>query len=280
MKEITISAKNLWRPSPGQPNSKWLTATKEATAVNSLKPFFTFYGGKWRAAPHYPAPMHGTIVEPFAGSAGYSMRYPDRRVVLVEKDPLVAATWRYLLRVTPAEILALPDIASGQTVDTLGVPEEAQLLIGWWCNKGSAAPKRSPGSNMRKSLAGLTKRDPPSGWWGAAIRERIASQVGRIRHWTLIEGDYDQAPAVEATWFVDPPYQVAGKHYRYSDVDYGRLAQWCGVWPGQVIVCENVGAEWLPFRPWRDIKASEAKHGGKVSREAIWVRGCEQGGDQ
>jgi hypothetical protein len=245
--------------------------------VNSLKPFFTFYGGKWRAAPHYPAPMYGTIVEPFAGSAGYSMRYPDRRVVLVEKDPAIAATWRYLLRVTPGEILALPDIAPGQPVDTLGVVEEAQLLIGWWCNKGSATPKRSPGSNMRRSLAGLTKGDPPSGWWGAAIRERIASQVERIRHWRLIEGSYEQAPLVMATWFVDPPYQRAGKHYRCSYVDYERLAYWCNLWPGQVMACENVGAEWLPFQPWRDIKASEAKHGGKVSREALWVR---TGGDR
>ena len=243
--------------------------------VNNLKPFFTFYGGKWRVAKYYPAPLFDTIVEPFAGSAGYSLRYPDRHVVLVERDPLIAATWRYLLRVTPAEILALPDIAPGETVDGLGVCEEAQLLIGWWCNKGSATPKRSPGSNMRKSLAGLTKGDPPTGWWGSAIRERIASQLGRIRHWILIEGDYEQAPAVAATWFVDPPYQGAGKHYRFSKIDYGRLAQWCHFWTGQVIVCENVGAEWLPFRPWRDIKASEAKHGGKVSREAIWTRGSD-----
>ena len=241
--------------------------------VNSLKPFFTFYGGKWRAAPHYPAPVFDTIIEPFAGSAGYSMRYPDRNVVLVERDPLIAMTWRYLLRVTPTEILVLPDIAPGQTVADIGVCEEAQLLIGWWCNKGSATPKRSPGMNMRRSLAGLTKGgNPPTGWWGPAIRERIASQVEAIRHWTIIEGDYEQAPAVEATWFVDPPYQGAGKHYRFSEIDYGRLAQWCSGWPGQVLVCENVGASWLPFRPWRDIKASEAKHGGKVSREALWVR--------
>ena len=39
------------------------TATK-------LKPFFTYYGGKYRAAPKYPEPVHGSIVEPFAGSAG------------------------------------------------------------------------------------------------------------------------------------------------------------------------------------------------------------------
>jgi len=248
------------------------------TAVVNLKPFFTFYGGKWRVAPHYPAPMYGTIVEPFAGSAGYSMRYPDRKVVLVERDPLIAATWRYLLRVTPAEILSLPDIRNDQTVDDLVVCDEARLLIGWWLNGGSAQPKKRPSAWMRRQA-----ENGGEGWttgggqlsWSARVRERIASQIHAIRHWTLIEGDYEQAPAVKATWFVDPPYRGAGKHYRYSDVDYGQLAQWCGMWPGQVIVCENVGADWLPFQPWRDIKASDARHGGKVSREAFWVRGCD-----
>ena len=53
------------------------------------------------------------------------------------------------------------------------------------------------------------------------------------------------------------------------------VVDWRDMWPGQVIVCENVGADWLPFQPWRDIKASDARHGGKVSREAFWVRGCD-----
>lgn len=248
----------------------------------TLKPFFTFYGGKWRAAPHYPPPIYDTIVEPFAGSAGYSLRYPNRSVVLVERDPLIAATWRYLLRVRPAEILALPDIYVGETVDDcesvddLSVPEEARCLIGWWLNGGASRPMKRPGCWMRRQHGKQGGRYTTGGGmlsWGPRVRERIASQVEAIRHWTLIEGDYEEAPAQEATWFVDPPYQKAGKHYRYRNIDYGRLAQWCnGFCKGQVIVCENVGATWLPFRPWRDIKASEAKHGGRVSREAIWLR--------
>ncbi len=238
-----------------------------------LRPFFTFYGGKWRVAPHYPAPRHETIVEPFAGSAGYSMRYPDRRIILVERDPLIAATWRYLIGVDETEILALPNVSSDQTVDDLDVCAEARLLIGWWLNKGSAQPKKRPGSNMRKSVAGLVKKDPPSGWWGQQIRERIASQLHAIRHWALLEGDYQNAQSVEATWFIDPPYIEAGRHYRHgpTGIDYAALARWSRSRQGQIIVCENVGATWLPFRPWRETKASEAKHGGKISREAIWL---------
>jgi len=246
-----------------------------------LRPFFSFYGGKWRAAPHYVAPRYDTIVEPFAGSAGYSLRYPHLKVVLVERDPVIAATWRYLLHVEEAEILALPDIENGQTVDDLPVCEEARLLIGWWLNRGSAIPKRRPGAWMRA----MTERGG-LGWatgggqlfWCARARERIASQLSSIRHWELIEGGYETAPAVEATWFVDPPYYKAGKHYRFGSrqIDYTRLGEWCRSLQGQVTVCENVGADWLPFQPWKDIKASEARHGGKVSHEAIWTRGESQ----
>lgn len=238
----------------------------------TLKPFFTFYGGKWRAAPHYPAPAHPTIVEPFAGSAGYSLRYPDRNIVLVERDPKIAATWRYLLSVTPAEILALPDVSDDQTVDDLRVCEEAKLLIGWWLNGGSAQPKKRPGSWMRRARGAGWASGGSQLFWRDRVRERIASQLEAVRHWRLIEGDYAQAPDSVATWFVDPPYAEAGKHYRFGSrsIDYTALGSWCRERRGQTIVCENVGASWLPFQAWRDIKASEAKHGGKVSREAIW----------
>jgi len=232
-----------------------------------LRPFFTYYGGKYRAAPRYPPPLSDTIVEPFAGSAGYSLRWPDRKVILVERDPAVAGTWRYLLSVSAAEVLALPDLEPGQSTDDLPLPQEARWLIGWWLNKGTAGPCKSEGAWMRSGTH-------QNSYWGPAIRMRIASQLSAIRHWTLIEGDYTEAPDVTATHFIDPPYIGAGKYYRLgsSTIDYPALAEWCRSRRGQVIVCENVGADWLPFRPYIDIKASEAKSGGKVSREAIWTR--------
>lgn len=240
-----------------------------------LKPFFTFYGGKWRAAPHYPEPDYATIVEPFCGSAGYSVRYPDRKIILVDKDPVIAATWKYLIRVTPKEILQLPDIQIDQTVDDLGVCEEARYLIGWWLNGGSAQPKKSPGSWMRKTI-----EYGGTGWvtgggqlsWGERVRQRIASQIEYIRHWTFIESTYEDAPDIEATWFIDPPYIEAGKYYRYNShgIDYAHLGQWCKERKGQVMVCENVGANWLPFDYFRDIQANVSKHGSKISKEAIW----------
>ncbi len=237
-----------------------------------LKPFFTFYGGKWRCAPHYPSPEYDTIVEPFAGSAGYSIRHCFKNVILVEKDPNISATWRYLLNVSESEILSLPDIEMNQSVDDLNVCEEARLLIGWWLNGGSAQPKKKPGAWMRQHPRhgglGWVKKGGGPLTWSAKVRERIAEQIEHIRHWRLIEDSYENAPDIIATWFVDPPYIHAGKHYRFgsNQIDYEKLGKWCRRRRGQKVVCENVGAEWLPFKPWREIKASR----GKTSKEAVW----------
>lgn len=73
-----------------------------------LRPFFHFWGSKWSLARHYPAPEHDTVIEPFAGGAGYALRHYQRNVVLVERDPEIAALWRWLIRVKPSEIKRHP----------------------------------------------------------------------------------------------------------------------------------------------------------------------------
>ena len=234
-----------------------------------LRPFFSFYGGKWRAAPRYPKPAHSHIIEPFAGSAGYALRYPYLQVTLIEKDPQIGEVWRYLTRVSASEILRLPDLPPSGHVDGMALPQEARWLVGWWCQRGGSAPN--------KSLSAWG-RDPRHRrqFWGPTARQRIAGQVEAIRHWTIVQGDYRDAPDIPATWFIDPPYQSAGRHYRHgaAGLDYQALSEWCRSRRGQVLVCENEGADWLPFRPLFPIKANESASGGKVSREAIWEATC------
>lgn len=243
----------------------------------SLRPFFSFYGGKWRAAPMYAAPRYSTIIEPFAGSAGYAVRHATAKVVLVEIDPAVAATWRFLISATEREILRLPDLETGQTVEDLPVSQEAKVLIGWWLNGGSAQPKKSPGPWMRNTEKGKWVTSGQL-YWGTRVRERIAGQLKHIRHWNLIQGTYEAAPDDEATWFIDPPYQVAGKHYRHGSkgIDYRKLGEWCMARKGQVIVCENDGATWLPFSSWRSVQASTTKNGAKRSLECIWTNDAQR----
>lgn len=230
-----------------------------------LRPFFGYYGGKWRdAVKNYPAPQHDTIVEPFAGSAGYSVRYASRRVVLCEVDPYVAGVWRYLIGASAAEILLLPDLEDGETANDLPISQEARWLVGFWLARGVSSPRKSPSSWMRSGIS-------PGSFWGARVREVIASQVDEIRHWQIFEGDYRECPVTSAaTWFVDPPYAVAGKHYRFGSgkIDFVGLADWCRSRPGQAIVCENNGASWLPFEPLAEVKTTRP---GKRSSEAVWT---------
>lgn len=232
-----------------------------------LEPFWCYYGGKWRSAPHYPPPRFETIVEPFAGAAGYATRYHGRRVVLVEANHIIADLWDWLIGASEDDVLALP-VEVPTTVRDLCLPPGPSALIGFWLNKGAASPCQSPSSWMRSG-----KHD--ASFWGPQVRERIAKQVGAIKHWTIIKADgeqaYEAAPDEEATWYVDPPYQRAGAHYRKRIADYAALGAWCRTRRGQVIVCEEVGADWLPFEPFGTFKANESQHGGKVCEEAIWT---------
>lgn len=228
-----------------------------------MKPFFTYYGGKYRAAPHYPAPQYETIVEPFAGAAGYSLRHYQRKVVLLEKSPRLFGLWHYLINVKPSEILQLP--LRFDTVDDLvGFPAEAKDLIGFWLNKGTAFPRKTPSAWMR----GGTR---PNSYWGEVVRQRIANQVDKIRHWKVLLEGYEAIGEIAEplTWFVDPPYEKAGTHYTYGSdrIDYAHLGRWCQSLKGQVLVCENDGASWLPFQPWRDIKSNPTT---KISKEVLY----------
>jgi len=230
--------------------------------MKRLELFFTYFGGKWRIAKHYPQPQHKTLIEPFAGSAGYSLHYPQKNVLLFDRDPIICSVWDYLIHVKESEILALPL----EITDVREMPlcQEAKWLIGFWLNKGNVSPCNIPGKWMRDGWR-------PNSFWGEVIRGRIASQLGQIRHWKIENKSYEQIENQDASWFVDPPYQVSGVRYRFNKIDFDNLAKWCRARQGQVMVCEQDGASWLPFSPFRTVKALEGKKGAKQSKEVIWL---------
>lgn len=227
-----------------------------------MKPLFPYYGSKWRDARRYGAPSGDLVIEPFAGSAGYSTFYAPRRVHLFDLDQHIVGVWRYLIRTPAAEILALPDLEVGQNIDSLKLPQEARWLIGFWLNRGSAQPKKT-----KTAYSARTERQQLV--WSQRARERIASEIDGVRHWTITQGDYRKAPIDSAaTYYVDPPYADKGRYYRHnaSAIDFVELGAWCRSLPGRVMVCEQAGAEWLPFRPLASIKSTKGR-----SEEVIWT---------
>lgn len=225
--------------------------------MGTLKPFFSFYGSKYRIASLYPPPSELRLIEPFAGSATYALHYPHCKVHLNDLDPVIYGVWHYLIHVSPQEVRALP--LDFEDTSDLAIPQEAKWLIGFWMHRATVRP----GKNRSKGWA--TRDSGP--YWTLANRERVAQQVDTIRHWTVSNCSYAELPSERATWFVDPPYQgPAGRKYVHNKVDYGHLADWCRSRHGQVIVCENNEAHWLPFAPLATLKNNRSG----LSTEVVW----------
>jgi hypothetical protein len=241
-----------------------------------LKRFFPYFGAKIKIARLYPTPKHPTIIEPFAGSMGYSLHYSDREIVLADKYPVIAEIWKYLTSGPSEEILKTKvDISHVNELDS-GTPQALKWVIGVYMNIAAATPCKTLTAGQRRQRA--HGRDVG---WTLRTRNRIARQVQHIRHWRVIQGDYWDAPNIEATWFIDPPYHVAGKNYKHdcSAIDFDKLENWCRSRKGLVIVCENEGADWLPFRPLTKVRSMNAKspdrQSGVYSKEVIWVNDTE-----
>jgi len=231
--------------------------------VPALRPFFSYYGSKWTLVRRgvYPEPRYDAIIEPFAGSAAYSLHNWDLDVILCDRNPSVVGVWRFLIEATAEDILAMPVDYRVAMEELSGAPRD---LVGFWLAKGRSRPATA-------ATAWMKAGDRPGSFWGEHVREKIASQVERISHWRVFEGDYRTVENGAATWFVDPPYQ--GRPGRYygtygsAHLDYEALGRWCRSLEGQVVVCEEEGAGWLPFEPAGEVRSIQ----WRTHREASWV---------
>lgn len=231
------------------------------------RPLFKYFGSKWRTAKHYPEPKFDLIIEPFAGSACYSCQYPEREVVLVDKDPDVIELWNYLISADPAEILSLPveTLRTGEDLRELGLSNGAVLLIARWQRVGGNSTETVSSWNNITS----------GGLWSESAKRAVAENVQKIRHWKALCCDYRELENRQATWFCDPPYQhVRGYKYDLRQINFGDLSEWCQSRNGQTIVCEQLGADWLPFENFRHVLGGHNKKGVKRQKkqEVIWTR--------
>lgn len=221
---------------------------------------WSYYGAKTNLVGYYPKPRYGKIIEPFAGSARYSLKYFDRDVTLIDKYPVIIDIWNYLQSCSEKDILGLPRrLKSGDRIDEMKFDCEAQRnFYGFIIGCGAERPR------MKAPDRKTTQRPNHINY----NLQRVAKNLFKIKHWKFICGDYSTAPDVEATWFIDPPYQVGGAAYVMSNkkIDFNALSLWSRARKGQVIVCENTKADWMDFKPIVKQRGSL-----KESVEAIWT---------
>lgn len=203
---------------------------------------------------YYPPPKYKRIIEPFAGSARYSLKYFDHDILLVDKYEVIVKVWHYLQNTTERDIMKLPILKAGYKInkDDFDCIEQFWLM-GFIIHQGSSTP-------------GLTTTSRAQDRMKKQIRN-ISKQLYKIKHWKIELGCYKDISNEEATWFIDPPYQFGGEHYKVSNkkIDYTHLASWCRERLGQVIVCENTKAGWLPFKPMVKMYGSMF-----FTTEALW----------
>ena len=244
--------------------------------TKGIHPLFKWFGSKWQAAPKYPEPKHEGIVEPYAGGAGYSLRYPDRTILICENDPHLSKLWPWLIReATEAAIRDIPiGVPIGTDIRSLGLSEGQALLLKNWQRTNNVGDcwTISPWGNK-------------PGQWTSNTRARVAEEVNAIKHWRFAKDGLSVMKSIVSTvdvdtWFIDPMYRYNYQYRQTQGHDYEELGRVIRSLPGQVIVCEAVcpktGAvpDWLPFVHFGSSvtsrrKATQNHH----SKELIWTNG-------
>ncbi len=205
---------------------------------------WTYFGSKANIVDLYPRPVYDTIIEPFAGTARYALKYFEKEVILIDRYPLLINIWKWLQECSSDDILKLPrKILPGTKLKDIAFDcDQARDLYGFLIGKGESHPRRTASKWVTVDRPNLINYS----------LNRIAANLYKIKHWVILLGSYDMAPDHDCTWFIDPPYQYAGHEYAHSrkKIDYNDLSRWCLSRKGQVIVCENDKAKWLPFVPF------------------------------
>lgn len=213
---------------------------------------FYYYGRKKKLSKHYPQPQFDKIVEPFAGSAAYSLHGSnwEKEVLLVEKDKQVYDIWYWLINeATQKDVDTLPELKKGE--------KSSELLHIIHC-----------ASKMAFSYKTITVTEIMARNW-EVTRRVFQKDLYKVKHWIIQHSDYTNAPDIEATWFIDPPYQGApGMGYNCSSksIDYAHLADWVRSRSGEVLCCEGQDATYLPFQQLVELVGVA----GKKSKEMLY----------
>lgn len=235
----------------------------------------SFYGGKSKIADLYPEPRHSLIIEPFAGAAAYSFRHArlgsGRTAWLNDIDERTGNIWEFLLapdardwveRYWPATVKA-----GSRGTDYLP-PESPTGLFELFRAEANQGTQGARG--VHEVVTSMGEKCWPR------TRDKFLEIIPLISHWRFTRRDYSQIPCgMLATWFVDPPYSgEPGSRYRSGNgLDYSSLGDLCHRMAGQVIVCENEGADWLPFNKLEHRRVSiRSRYQKADAKEVYWTK--------
>ena len=226
---------------------------------------FGYFGAKNGLARYYPPPRYPLVIEPFAGAAGYTCYWARHgrvdHAILVDVNPHLVALWHRLQAMTAHDIhnIVIPPVGS-KTRDPLVANGDQMMAL-------LRGAERVVTSRMIKDR-GHTK-------------SRLLATQPHWGYWDISCGDYTSCPDYEATWFIDPPYRprpgssgkmtAGGYSYRTAALDYDKLADWCLSRKGQVIVCEQMPADWLPFEPFRRQNNAVGRGTRAIRTEAVFT---------
>lgn len=227
-----------------------------------MNPFFSYFGSRWRLTRFYQTPRYETIIEPFAGAAGYSTFHSWKHVILFDAFPKVYETWKFLIETAKCpkkleDFAKLPTPEGGFTKQN-PIPDSLELgaryLIGWWETQSQTSPSPYQFSKSR------------GGGWSKRKKDKLLSQLPNIKNWEVYNMSYDNIPDITGTWHIDPPYQGAGHRYIHNYIDYSQLGNWVKTRSGQVMVCEQEPAAWLDFKYLRTVNNAS----NKQYNEVVW----------
>ena len=220
---------------------------------------FSYYGSKSKIINYYPVPKFPIIIEPFCGSARYSLKYYEKECWLNDSYKVISDVWEWIINATSSQINKIPILKRGDDLRLVeGIDEKLRLLMGFIVNSGVEKP-RNIVTQWREEKQEFKRHI-----------KKLQNYCGKLKHWKVTNIDYNNLPDIEATWYIDPPYQeinVSKKQaYVHNKINYNELAEWCKSRKGQVIVCENSYAKWLPFIPLKEMHGQRHK-----TTEVIWT---------
>ena len=224
-----------------------------------MRPMITYLGSKYRLSGRLPAPLLGLpVVEPFAGSAAYSVRHAPLTARLYDVDEHVFGAWSWLLTGDAEE---LPDaIHYGQKIADFKVSPGARQFLAMRANIGSNGRAKQVSKNGAIDYRGT--------------KARVIAQQKMLGAWTITQASYAECPDIEATWFIDPPYYgVRSYKHDFRGIDFDHLREWILARRGLVIVTVGADDDWWPYGE-KITRSSGTTSRGPNKRfvERVWAR--------